>query len=97
MQFSLKKYINEKYLTERLQSDTVIHDILNDKGKMFTYYKQPYPGTMYKKALDQFEILNDIISNTFPIYSTEAYDSYSYQHESRKTDECQRACNKKYV
>ena len=31
MQFSLKKYITEKYLTERLQSDTVIHDILNDK------------------------------------------------------------------
>jgi hypothetical protein len=54
---------------------------------MFTYYKQPYPGTMYKKALDQFEILNDIISNTFPVYSTEAYDSYSYQHESIKTDE----------
>ena len=63
MQFSLKKYITEKYLTERLQSDTVIHDILNDKGKMFTYYKQPYPGTMYKKALDQFKILNDIIYN----------------------------------
>ena len=97
MQFSLKKYITEKYLTERLQSDTVIHDILNDKGKMFTYYKQPYPGTMYKKALDQFEILNDIISNTFPIYSTEAYDSYSYQHESIKTDEQKKALHSKYM
>ena len=97
MQFSLKKYINEKYLTERLQSDTVIHDILNDKGKMFTYYKQPYPGTMYKKALDQFEILNDIISNTFPIYSTEAYDSYIYQHESIKTDEQKKALHNKYM
>ena len=97
MQFSLKKYITEKYLTERLQSDTVIHDILNDKGKMFTYYKQPYPGTMYKKALDQFKILNDIISNTFPVYSTEAYDSYSYKHESIKTDEQKKALHNKYM
>ena len=97
MQFSLKKYINEKYLTERLQSDTVIHDILNDKGKMFTYYKQPYPGTMYKKALDQFKILNDIIYNTFPAYSTEAYDSYDYQNESIKTDEQKKALHSKYM
>ena len=97
MQFSLKKYITEKYLTERLQSDTVIHDILNDKGKMFTYYKQPYPGTMYKKALDQFKILNDIIYNIFPAYSTEANDSYSYQHESIKTDEQKKALHNKYM
>ena len=97
MQFSLKKYITEKYLTERLQSDTVIHDILNDKGKMFTYYKQPYPGTMYKKALDQFKILNDIIYNIFPAYSTEAYDSYDYQNESIKTDEQKKALHSKYM
>lgn len=97
MQFNFKKYITEKYLTERLQSDTFINDILNDKGKMFTYYKLPYTGTMYKKALDQFKILNNIIYNTFPTYSNEAYDSYSYQHESIKTDEQKKAIYSKYM
>ena len=65
MQFDFKKYITEKYLTERLQSDILIHELLNDKDGMFTYYKLPYPGTIYKKALTCYKTLNNWITSAF--------------------------------
>lgn len=65
MQFDFKKYITEKYLTERLQSDILIHELLNDKDGMFTYYKLPYPGTIYKKALTCYNTLNNWITSAF--------------------------------
>lgn len=65
MQFDFKKYITEKYLTERLQSDILIHELLNDKDGMFTYYKLPYPGTIYKKALTCYNLLKRWITSAF--------------------------------
>ena len=65
MQFDFKKYITEKYLVERLQSDTLVHQLLNDKGGMFTYYKMPYPGTIYQKALACYSTLNNWIKQLF--------------------------------
>ena len=65
MQFDFKKYITEKYLTERLQSNILIHELLNDKDGMFTYYKLPYPGTIYKKALTCYNLLKSWITSAF--------------------------------
>ena len=65
MQFNFKQYITEKYLVERLQSDTLVHQLLNDKGGMFTYYKMPYPGTIYQKALACYSTLNKWIECVF--------------------------------
>lgn len=65
MQFNFKKYITEKYLTEKLQSDTLIHELMNDTGHMFTYYKLPYKGTMFEKALQLYTKLNRWVQHIF--------------------------------
>lgn len=39
MNFDLKRYINENYLNEKLQSRVIIDELLNDTGGMFKYYK----------------------------------------------------------
>lgn len=60
MQFNLKKYITERYLTEKIQSDIVINNLLNDKGGLFKYYKNPNSPS-YKKVLDIFNNIEKIL------------------------------------
>ena len=60
MRFNLKKYITERYLTEKIQSDIVINKLLNDKGGLFKYYKNPNSPS-YKKVLDIFNNIEKIL------------------------------------
>ena len=60
MRFNLKKYITERYLTEKIQSDIVINKLLNDKGGLFKYYKNPNSPS-YKKVLDIYNNIEKIL------------------------------------
>lgn len=65
MSFSLKKYIKENYLNERLQSNILINEILYDSGGFFRYYKMPFENSQYKKVLDAYDFMQATLTGLF--------------------------------
>lgn len=105
MKFSLKNYIKENYLNERLQSDILIQNILNDKGKMFYYYKIDGNNSFgkLKKTYEELKrIFIDIFENTYSYDENKEYTQRTnvtptYNKELIDTDEKMIALHNKYM
>jgi hypothetical protein len=67
MDFNLKQYINKKYLTEKVQSDILINELLQDN--MFKYYKIARNNNSYSKLLNIYKQLTEIIKSFYYEYS----------------------------
>lgn len=100
MEFSLQKYITEKYLLEKLQSDTLINELMNDKGGMFRYYKMQYKWTIYDKVIQISDKMQKIIKslfNPFGYMGEIQRKEPKYNDELIDTDEKTIALHKTYM
>ena len=104
MKFDLKNYITEKYLFEKLQSDILINELMQDN--MFKYYKIKIPGNSYYQISELFKEIDEILTSIFNISTYSYYPNIKdihvnkhiyYNKEYISTDEQMIALNKKYM